>query len=677
MLEVYKKLFKELINLDRNFELSDYQKNIINFVRNQQGNLLVDAKAGSGKTSTLIMIADELTAKGNKCLFLAFNKHIVEELQQKIKSPDCLIKTVHSLGYTFIRSYLYKKHNTNYNLEVDTSKLRNLVKEYYDKYFRPRVDLYNATGVWDEADLDLLKSSQLEIEMSTKKLDTDELKELHNDLISDFVGLCNFCRLYNVNYKMDGALEGLVDKFCWHLEQYISDVLSDYQDLVIAVIDKTKELFENPEVGPDGTPHYLVDYTDMIYFPVYYDMSVPYSIKSFLDTIMVDECIPATHFVETENGKMIFRELKRRVDKGEQIKVKTFNESTKQFEYKDVISVVDKGVKPVYEIITSGLNKIQATDNHPFMTQNGWKQLKDLIIGKDYLYLDKPTNQKTKYIPNDDQLQLILGSALGDGSLQKVSDNDYEFRIKFTHSDKQINYLKFKQKLLGCKEPYILKSGYTQKNNIFTTSSKVFLLPYKSKIDFIKHLDLRGLAILYMDDGSKISKSEYNGTRISCNSFTLEETNALINKLKEFGVNSTNIPHKGSTKTYNELHINSENTEIFFKKIAPYMHFDCYYKNPLSTGDYSWNSNWNSFGGNIVKSIKYVGEQKVLDMEVKDNHNFLISKCNQKGGSSILVHNCQDLSILQQKFVQKLRTNFNRFIFVGDKYQSIYRFCWC
>ena len=40
------------------FKLSTYQENIINYVKNERGNLLVDAKAGSGKTSTLILISD-------------------------------------------------------------------------------------------------------------------------------------------------------------------------------------------------------------------------------------------------------------------------------------------------------------------------------------------------------------------------------------------------------------------------------------------------------------------------------------------------------------------------------------------------------------------------------------------------------------------------------------------
>lgn len=276
--------------MDKKVELSDYQKAIIEYVRNTNNNILVDAKAGSGKTFTLIMVAEELTAKGNQCLFLSFNKHIADELQQKITNPSCMIRTVHSLGYSFIASYLCKVYGfNNFDLKTEESKLRNLVREYYDKYFRPRIDLYNATGVYTEEDLEKLKSSQ-EPSENGEALDDKALKELHNNLISDFVGICNFSRLYNVNYKMEGSLYKLVKKFSWYLDAYMDDVLSDYQDLVIAVLDKTKELFENPQIGPDGRPIIEIDYTDMIYFPVYYNMGVPAKIRPYLDTILVDEC---------------------------------------------------------------------------------------------------------------------------------------------------------------------------------------------------------------------------------------------------------------------------------------------------------------------------------------------------------------------------------------------------
>ena len=97
------------------YKLSEYQENILNYVQNSNGNLLVDAKAGSGKTFTLQLLADKFNEMNKKCLLLAFNKAIQEELSQKISSPNCVVKTVHSLGLSFIRSYLYKKHNTNYN----------------------------------------------------------------------------------------------------------------------------------------------------------------------------------------------------------------------------------------------------------------------------------------------------------------------------------------------------------------------------------------------------------------------------------------------------------------------------------------------------------------------------------------------------------------------------------
>ena len=279
--------------MDRIFQLSSYQQDIVDFVKFQKGNLLVDAKAGSGKTSTLIMLADELTKCGNKCLFLSFNKHIVEELKEKVSDTEnCTIKTVHSLGQSFIYSHLYRKHGKKYKLTVNTLKLRELVRAYYDEYFRTRIDTYNALGVWRQEDVERIKdssSSELDLD-NVKHLDDRGLKQLHNDLITDFVGLCNFSRLYNRNYRCKGELSDLVRKFCWKLSDYVFDALEDYQDLVIAVLDKTKELFENPEMDANGDYIYEIDFTDMIYFPVYYNMTVPASIKQYLGTVLCDEC---------------------------------------------------------------------------------------------------------------------------------------------------------------------------------------------------------------------------------------------------------------------------------------------------------------------------------------------------------------------------------------------------
>lgn len=253
--------------MSRDFELSSYQQDILDYVALNRGNLLIDAKAGSGKTSTLLLIADELLKANKNCLFLSFNKSIVEELQYKKPELADSIKTVHSLGLTFIRSYLYKKHGANYDVQVEGKKLRELCKAYYDKYFAERI-------------------KGLESEMSEQ-----DLKALHGNLISDFVILCNFIRLYGMDYKDRKAIDYLTNRFCRDLYRYIDeDNLGDYWELVPAVLDKTIELFTNPpSTTPDGKPIYVIDYTDMIYFPVYFDMQVPYSIRNKIDTVLVDE----------------------------------------------------------------------------------------------------------------------------------------------------------------------------------------------------------------------------------------------------------------------------------------------------------------------------------------------------------------------------------------------------
>lgn len=255
--------------MDKSFKLSPYQEKILEYVQMYpNANLLVDAKAGSGKTSTLMLVQDALVKSGKKCLFLAFNKAIVEELDGKMgNNPNCMVKTVHSLGLTFIRSYLYRKHKENYEIKTEPSKLRNIIKPYYEKHCMEAIERDNALN---------------------GHLDESELSDLHSNLISDLVLLCNFTRFYNSNYRDARALEYLVDRFCRYLKNH-KDVIDNYVDLVIYAIDETKRLFENPEFDEDGTPIYLIDYADMIYFPVYYKMPIPYSVRQYLDTILVDE----------------------------------------------------------------------------------------------------------------------------------------------------------------------------------------------------------------------------------------------------------------------------------------------------------------------------------------------------------------------------------------------------
>ena len=248
-----------------NFKLSTYQENILNTVKSTNKNILVDAKAGSGKTSTLILISEAIQKQGNKCLFLAFNKHIVEELKGKMDTTDCAVKTIHSLGYSYLRSFLYRQYGQHYKMDLDENKLREIVKHKFEE------DGYQ----------------QSVIEHNIDKTGT-ELKDFIRTLISETCHLINFCRFHMTNYHEQDKVRKLALSCCRTIiEENIG--FDNYPTLVESVIDKLKNDFENPEII-DGLPTYKVDFTDMIYFPVYYKMIPPWSIKEYLDYVLVDEC---------------------------------------------------------------------------------------------------------------------------------------------------------------------------------------------------------------------------------------------------------------------------------------------------------------------------------------------------------------------------------------------------
>jgi DNA helicase-2/ATP-dependent DNA helicase PcrA len=115
-------MLEEAKNADkpkREFKPSAYQQDVFTFITDGEGNAVVEAVAGSGKTTTIVKA---LNLTKGKVLFCAFNKHIADELKRRAPA-HVKVGTLHSIGFAALRQHL------PYRPEVDGKKLWNIVKE--------------------------------------------------------------------------------------------------------------------------------------------------------------------------------------------------------------------------------------------------------------------------------------------------------------------------------------------------------------------------------------------------------------------------------------------------------------------------------------------------------------------------------------------------------------------
>lgn len=105
---------------------STYQTAIFNHIKDSDESAIIEAVAGSGKTTTIVHGSKMLHAKvpgvtsmdnmfdafdtSSDSLFIAFNKHIAEALAARLPSK-CVASTLHSLGYSMCRQQLKTKHS--------------------------------------------------------------------------------------------------------------------------------------------------------------------------------------------------------------------------------------------------------------------------------------------------------------------------------------------------------------------------------------------------------------------------------------------------------------------------------------------------------------------------------------------------------------------------------------
>lgn len=114
---------------------SIFQKNIFKEIKSGNNNIIVNAVAGSGKTTTIRECLN-IIPKDCDSIYLAFNNFIVDEMKSKVENSKTKITTIHSIGWASIcrnyknvklvknKSYKHIEFILNKN-DIKEQKLRN------------------------------------------------------------------------------------------------------------------------------------------------------------------------------------------------------------------------------------------------------------------------------------------------------------------------------------------------------------------------------------------------------------------------------------------------------------------------------------------------------------------------------------------------------------------------
>jgi DNA helicase-2/ATP-dependent DNA helicase PcrA len=197
------------------------------------GNMVIRARAGAGKTHTLINLAKRLP-QSKSITFVAFNKHIQEELKRKLP-PNIFVYTSHGLGYSAIK----RKYK---NVEIDEFKVDKVLTKQmktwdmsqvmnYSKYIetmKQMVNLIRLTLTFDHNRvLDLGERYDLKFDLEDTKRAFMILEEMLNDKKTiDFT---------------DMVYLPIVDKKIWMFPQdYV--LVDEAQDLSRAQHEMVKKL---------------------------------------------------------------------------------------------------------------------------------------------------------------------------------------------------------------------------------------------------------------------------------------------------------------------------------------------------------------------------------------------------------------------------------------------------
>lgn len=221
---------------------SRYQTAIFETVRDGKKNVVIEAVAGSGKTTTIVECANVISRSNRRLTlaYFAFNKSAADNLKKELSGTAITCSTTYAFGLDVIRRHAGR--NARY-IKISGNK--------YRKYF--------SDNFWK----------------LSKVITIDTATDTVNRFVGNLTDLLTFARrdLLKADTK---DIAGCLNELC---EKHDINTVADEIDIIVRVIDDTY-LFPCP-LTANG---YEVSFDDMVTLPLTVDgMAIPTYDRVFID----------------------------------------------------------------------------------------------------------------------------------------------------------------------------------------------------------------------------------------------------------------------------------------------------------------------------------------------------------------------------------------------------------
>ena len=297
----------------------------------------------------------------------------------------------------------------------------------------------------------------------------------------------------------------------------------------------------------------------------------------------------------------------------------------------------------------NGLAQFAATENHLIRTPGGWRQAGELIPGDRVMVAEQ---QRL----SGQQLQLILGSLMGDGNLSPNRKGRSGTRFRMGHGVRQAAYLDWKASLLGniphsrtvnAKGAFF--ADFTPLPELGELHEAIYFGDGKKHLswDYLKSLTPLALAVWYMDDGGFTLRSKgvqertAGGTgrvEICVEAMSPGSRDRLARYLRDTYGLDIKLQYRGARKV-SVLQFSTAASEKFQKLVAPYVHPSMEYKLlPRFRGAFSVKQEFAPMTPRMVPArildihVKPpTRSMNRFDIEVEGSHNYFVD--------GVMVHN--------------------------------------